>query len=148
MSHLHRPRLFECVHNSTLIQFLADVSSSFLGAGSEILIASVFEAAPPPTRSQRSGIATPPKASSLRPKDTAIPPGRKDFDSPLAKLYGKTTNRSVHPEVFQRREIGETGSSETTENDVEMMREELKALRESQLRMEEMFSKLLAGGGK
>ncbi|ORY27179.1 hypothetical protein BCR39DRAFT_538819 [Naematelia encephala] len=107
---------------------------SFLGGGSEVLIASVFEVAPP----ARNGIVTPPKASSLAGSDsddgeTENERGpRPKFDSPLAKLFGKPSVKASPARQLPNREF-------------QSFKTEVESVRESQLRMEEMLGKLLAG---
>jgi hypothetical protein len=106
-------------------------SSSFLGSGSEILISSVFESAPPPPK----GTTTPTKASSVSANessdDDALP------NSPLAKVFGFGKGR---PKPNLRIQGGKASRAE-----IEGLKGELKEVRESQLRMEEMISKMIAG---
>jgi hypothetical protein len=106
------------------------MSSSFLGSGSEILISSVFESTPPDTK----GTATPPKASSVSINDSSddeVAPG-----SPLAKVFGFGKGRPRPP--FP-------SGGKASKAEVEGLKGELKEVRESQLRMEEMISKMIAG---
>jgi len=105
------------------------IYSSFLGSGSEILISSVFESAPPASK----GAETPPKASSVsinESSDDEVVPG-----SPLAKVFGfgKARLRPI------------TSSEKASRAEIEGLKGELKEVRESQLRMEEMISKMIAG---
>jgi len=106
------------------------MTSSFLGSGSEILISSVFESAPPPSK----GTTTPPKASNVSINDSSdeeVVPG-----SPLAKVFGFGRGRLRQP----------FGNGEkASKAEVEGLKGELKEVRESQLRMEEMISKMIAG---
>lgn len=106
------------------------INSSFLGSGSEILISSVFESTPPVTK----GTTTPPKASSVsinESSDEEVVPG-----SPLAKVFGFGKGRLRPP--F-------SSSEKASRAEVEGLKGELKEVRESQLRMEEMISKMIAG---
>jgi hypothetical protein len=106
------------------------MNSSFLGSGSEILISSVFESTPPVTK----GTTTPPKASSVsinESSDEEVVPG-----SPLAKVFGFGKGRLRPP--F-------SSSEKASRAEVEGLKGELKEVRESQLRMEEMISKMIAG---
>ena len=106
------------------------MNSSFLGSGSEILISSVFESAPPASK----GAETPPKASSVSINDSSddeVVPG-----SPHAKVFGFGNGRLRPP--F-------TSSEKASRAEVEGLKGELKEVRESQLRMEEMISKMIAG---
>jgi hypothetical protein len=124
--------------------------SSFLGSGSEILISSVFESAPPPIKES----VTPPKASSVSinsdsdDEDEEVG-GRYDTkgtnrtrpDSPLAKIFGFGGTRSSARPAFQ---LG-SGKASQVHAEVEGLKAELKDVRESQLRMEEMLSKMISG---
>jgi hypothetical protein len=125
-------------------------NSSFLGSGSEILISSVFESAPPPVKES----VTPPKASSVSinsDSDDEEVEGRYDTkgtnrtrpDSPLAKIFGFGAARSSARDrpAFQ---LG-PGKANQVHAEVEGLKAELKDVRESQLRMEEMLSKMISG---
>jgi len=121
-------------------------TSSFLGSGSEILISSVFESAPPPSKVA----ATPPKASSVSvnsdDEDERGQYGTKGTnrtrpDSPLAKIFGFGGNRSAP----NSRPAFQLGPGMTSHAEVDGLKAELKDVRESQLRMEEMLSKMISG---
>ena len=130
--------------------------SSFLGSGSEILISSVFESAPPPSKVA----ATPPKASSVsinsddedeREQYDTKGTNRTRPDSPLAKIFGKPAfNLNPISSSSSRSATGNggVGSGSTWQNDhleLDKVKDELKEVRESQLRMEELLNKVLSG---
>ncbi|KAK4686667.1 hypothetical protein P7C73_g3457, partial [Tremellales sp. Uapishka_1] len=129
-----------------------DLPSSFMGAGSEILIASVFEAAPPAASlkplSTKPVSAIPTSDSDLVSARSPPSAGGSVFESPLAKLFGKASavpslrSKTKRKQAEEKTE-GDAGREE--EKDVEGLRAELKELRESQLRMEELLNRLLAG---
>lgn len=141
--------------------------SSFLGGGTENLISSVFEAGPPTLPPSHVGNVTPPKASSVSgrdeteseeseaPLDVPAAPapskrtgaGRGGLDSPLAKLFGKPESLGGAPRA-ERGRMGKGKSGRASKKEVEALKEELKEVRESQLRVEEMLSKVLAGSSK
>jgi hypothetical protein len=70
------------------------------------------------------------------------------LDSPLAKLFGKPAILGLPPRESARR--GQRGEVEEgkASREVEAIKGELKEVRESQLRMEEMLAKVLAGVAK
>lgn len=120
--------------------------SSFLGSGSEILISSVFESTPPPSKVA----ATPPKASSVSiNSDDDDEGGQYDAkgtnrtrpDSPLAKIFGFGGTLSTP----NSRPAFQLGPGRSSQAEVEGLKAELKDVRESQLRMEEMLSKMISG---
>ncbi|WVN86773.1 uncharacterized protein L203_101945 [Cryptococcus depauperatus CBS 7841] len=150
---------------------IADVQRSglfdaWLGGGSELLIASVFELGPPSPsfRAESGGLQTPKTSgfTSLTEEDDALTPPsipakskskkrikRKNFDSPLAKLFGRPSYSS---------ELATVSDSEATslkevrvvekaiigqEGDVEQLKKEVEMIRESQLRIEEMLAGVL-----
>ncbi|OCF71722.1 nonselective cation channel [Kwoniella mangroviensis CBS 8886] len=148
---------------------------SWLTGGSEMLIASVFEALPniPITSPGSSGIVTPPKASNLAtlqneedndviermksPKKTEK--DKKDkrqstktpFDSPLAKIFG-TRSESVErvKDKGKRKDSvddtpGVNGIGTAANEEVGALKKELEEVRKSQFRMEELLNKVLAG---
>ena len=139
--------------------------SSFLGNGSEILISSVFEATPPPpSRFDRSN--TPPKASSVTSGDHPSGSSSDDDDhhekrksglpgSPLAKVFGPGRNGRPAKSKPKSRSGQDRMSHSTTSNptaqassdEVEKLKLELSEVRASQLRMEDMLSKMLSGTG-
>jgi hypothetical protein len=124
--------------------------SSFLGSGSETLISSVFESAPPPIMES----VTPPKASNVSiNSDSDVEDeeaegrygtkgtNRTRPDSPLAKIFGFGGTRSS----ARDRPAFQLGSGKASQAEVEGLKAELKDVRESQLRMEEMLSKMISG---
>nr|ODN95119.1 nonselective cation channel [Cryptococcus depauperatus CBS 7855] len=150
---------------------IADVQHSglfdaWLGGGPELLIASVFELGPPSPsfRAESGGLQTPKTSgfTSLTEEDNALTPPsipakskskkrikRKNFDSPLAKLFGRPSYSS---------ELATVSDSEATslkevrvvekaiigqEGDVEQLKKEVEMIRESQLRIEEMLAGIL-----
>ncbi|KAK8869725.1 hypothetical protein IAR55_000293 [Kwoniella newhampshirensis] len=143
---------------------------SWLGGGSETLIAAVFEATPPPTSSpDTSGIVTPPKASSVTAlaeddgdsngNTAAIsqalqsPRRKKDktFDSPLAKLFGLSSSNESEKKVrMMSLKSGEDEKDDLLgagKQEVDNLKNQLEEVRKSQLRMEELLTKVLAGSG-
>lgn len=128
---------------------------SFLGNGSESIIASVFESAPPP-RSGTGGTTTPPKASSFTPNDesdtdpfpTSNVGSRKGvFDSPLAKLFGKSeaVPAKAGGSVGTVRGKVRKGEEMTESTEDKDLRKEVEGIREGQMRIEEMLGKILSG---
>ncbi|WVW82960.1 hypothetical protein I302_104976 [Kwoniella bestiolae CBS 10118] len=147
---------------------------SWLTGGSEMLIASVFEAFPIISSSPgSSGIATPPKASDISalrdenddddvidkigaklPKKEKKQTTKTPFDSPLAKIFGNRSNstdkvRTVDKEKGKSKDTtnnegGDNGTAATNE-EVEALKKELEEVRKSQFRMEELLNKVLAG---
>ncbi|RXK38635.1 hypothetical protein M231_04141 [Tremella mesenterica] len=115
---------------------------SIIGGGSEVLIESVFQVEP-----LADEPVTPPRSRSVVSSDAveeSLPDFRRQsrgmaFDSPLAKLFG---TRNPSP---PRPSIADTLASKS---EVESLQAELKDVRASQLRMEELLSKVLAGGIK
>jgi len=125
-----------------------------------VLISSVFEAGP----SIDTKPATPQKASQTRqPEESAADTDSADetqaWESPLAEIFGRSkrkagrkglarsassvprgTARSQPAQGGRATEGNDAGSSD----EVDKLKEELKAVRESQLRMEEMLAKVLA----
>ncbi|WWD16005.1 hypothetical protein CI109_100429 [Kwoniella shandongensis] len=153
---------------------------SWLGGGSEVLIASVFEAGPPPpiTSANTSGIVTPPKASSVtalaedadNPEDALAQavlqsqspdalrqrqPRNRDrtFDSPLAKLFGLSSSAGEKDRKAGKTMLTANGGSDVEKDSlaagevVDSLKKELEEVRKSQLRMEELLAKVLAGSG-
>ncbi|WRT67253.1 uncharacterized protein IL334_004220 [Kwoniella shivajii] len=151
---------------------------SWLTGGSEILIASVFEAFPLVNSPSSSGIITPPKASAVKAlqdsqdgeegennatnqngamtsspsnskKDKRKSKSQTQFDSPLAKIFGRST--SIERTKNIEKDIGKStnGNKEPnmTKEEVDTMKKELEEVRKSQLRMEELLNKVLAGTG-
>ncbi|WVQ78363.1 hypothetical protein IAT38_000448 [Cryptococcus sp. DSM 104549] len=155
---------------------------SWLGGGSEALIASVFEAGPPPLLStdtpDASGFTTPPPLNTESPETTQLDlPGeggavagaaakakakpkpkqkKKPFDSPLARLFGGGAPSRVQPDDKEARAaqvtekdatVGEAAGAgmQAKEGEVEELKKELEAVRQSQLRMEEMLAGFLSG---
>ncbi|WVR05298.1 hypothetical protein IAU60_002312 [Kwoniella sp. DSM 27419] len=136
---------------------------SWLTGGSEMLIASVFESMPAvdtQAATLPSGIATPPRASTVTALETpdedtggdrenlTTDGGESDngrggiFASPLAKLFGRETrskNSASAENVKVEENVGAAGE------DVEVLKRELEEVRKSQLRMEELLNKVLSG---
>lgn len=132
--------------------------SSFLGNGSEILISSVFEATPPTSRFDTS--STPPKASSVTSGD--LHDSDEDGDdrhhhkdgglpgSPLAKVFGRPQSRppkSRHNPSQDKAPHVRNPTSLAMGDELDTLKVELSEMRASQLRMEEMLSKMLSGTG-
>lgn len=106
-----------------------------------------------------SGTATPRAKHVRSPRRTAVP------DSPLAKLYGRGGNSATARSAKRRKSHAAArhtipsedeftgqgrGSSERRGDqtgEVDALKQEVQEVRESQLRMEELLNKLLAGGG-
>lgn len=107
-----------------------------------MLISSVFEAAPP----KIARPITPTKASKSARDDELDHAVSSDSTqsgptSPLAEIFGRSANR--HSKVSKPAKSTQVFSKEEL-NEVESMKEEVKAVRESQLRMEEMLTKVLS----
>ena len=107
--------------------------SSFRG-GSETLIAAVFESSSPFTLAPLEE----PEPVTPEEPDEPVDPGvmskrsSRAFDSPLAKLFGKPAAQLID-------------APSKRAPDVEKLQKELADVRASQLRMEELLNKVLAG---
>lgn len=102
-----------------------------------------------------SGTATPKATQRRAPRKAAVP------DSPLAKLYGQgggSASRAAHHRRVEPRQKdiesggrsasgkqAVSGSQESETGEVDVLKKELQEVRESQLRMEKLLNKLLAG---
>lgn len=126
--------------------------SSFLGSGSEILISSVFEAAP--SMIDNKGIMTPPKASSVASADDGDGDatdirndGLSRMGSPLAKIFGRGGSDAALVRGSAAK-IGQAAKSMSAASNEEIdgLKTELSEVRASQFRMEEMMAKMLSGG--
>jgi hypothetical protein len=86
----------------------------------------------------RSGTTTPLKALTLSDDGEDSEEGFRQkarrFDSPLARLFGKTSAMPI--------------PTNDTRSEVDVLKGEIKEMRESQLRMEELLSKVLSASGK
>ena len=134
-----------------------DGDSSWLAGGAEVLIASVFEAGPPPSLSQApigtTSSSSREAATSESDTDPSVPAPRAGTkaSSPLAKLYGKPASAAqVAPKRKERRSKSNAkrdayGADEDGVSEVDKLKKELAEVRGSQLRMEEMLGRLLAG---
>lgn len=149
-----------------LQRLLLTTISSFLGGGTELLISSVFEAGPGTTAlpeglggKKASRVAVSPSASPQRPSkklqsaDTDSSDSSSTgnaLDSPLAKAFGPKAGRQSALSKKQkkrkaRRDDHGPEISQAGQEEVDALKKELGQVRESQLRMEELLSKVLAG---
>ena len=118
--------------------------SSFLGGGSEVLINTVFEAGPPRNEDLNIVFTPPPAASAASseageaPVDSRRQSRAYGYDSPLAKLFGKSVSASAPPPA--------PAPKLATKPEIDALQAELKEMRASQLRVEELLSKMMAGG--
>lgn len=119
-----------------MINHSFSIPSSFLGGGSELLIRSVFEIGPQPSGGPSPEMVIPPTGPEAAGETERKAEAAGIFDSPLAKIFGRTSAK-----------VGKE-SSKASSTEVEALQVEVKEIRESQLRMEELLSKLLSGGEK
>ena len=103
---------------------------SLLSVGSEPLLLSVFDYTPPLVQSASLGPPETPKRDKqeyqAETQDQDVPVG--GFASPLAKLFGRATTAKV---------------SQADRDEVEVLKGEMRDIRSSQLKMEEMLTKVL-----
>lgn len=132
-----RGNTFDSIGRSSLFD-------SFLGGGSEILINTVFEAGPPQIE-DLNVILTPPAVASTASSEAGEAPvdSRRQsraygYDSPLAKLFGKGVSASAPPPG--------PAPKLATKIEIDALQSELKEMRASQLRVEELLSKMMTGG--
>lgn len=105
------------------------------------MIASVFEAGPPPSLS-----STPERSCPTSDSDSNSLP-RVQTSSPLAKLYGPSGNGKKGRRSEKRSKMAQTQTDDDEENgsEIQRLKKELAEVRGSQMRMEEMMGRLLAG---
>lgn len=124
-------------------------SSSWLAGGAEGLIASVFEAGPPPSLSSQSTTSTSHNTSESESEPAVVP--AQNPRSPLAKLYGQSSasraidKKSKRKSRSSKKPIQTSEGNEDDGSEVVKLKKELAEVKGSQLRMEEMLGRLLAG---
>nr|XP_018263732.1 nonselective cation channel [Kwoniella dejecticola CBS 10117]OBR85890.1 nonselective cation channel [Kwoniella dejecticola CBS 10117] len=135
--------------------------NSWLTGGSEMLISSVFEASSYIPSPAASGISTPPKASDISTvqnaggdeaendavisspkvsKNAKKQSTKTPFDSPLAKIFGRSNSTDKVSIASKGKESEKVVGTE----EVEALKKELEEVRRSQFRMEELLNKVLA----
>jgi len=128
------------------------------GGGSELLIASVFEAGPPvdfkPATLKKASKAATKSDHSVGQSDSdaeehtgalaAIFSRKRSKKSASTRSKGSTTHKSAYSERKSADGDDAEGGKEG-DDEIERLKQEVKMVRESQLRTEEMLAKLLSG---